>query len=197
MLVVKLGGSLAETGRLQAIIDIVAHATLPVVIVPGGGPFADAVRTIQPQLQIPDALAHKLALLSMHQMGLVIASRHARFRPCLTLDAMGEALALGAIPVWLPIALQYDDATLPADWTVTSDALAARLAERMGGGARVALVKSCVIARGATLDQLAADGIVDRVFSLVVRRAGLDWHVFGTGDEGELVRRIGQSFMIP
>ena len=61
MLVVKLGGSLAETGRLQAIIDIVAHATLPVVIVPGGGPFADAVRTIQPQLQIPDALAHKLS----------------------------------------------------------------------------------------------------------------------------------------
>lgn len=195
-LVLKLGGSLAETGRLTGIIDIVTRATRPVVVVPGGGPFADAVRTIQPKLNVSDKLAHRLALLSMHQMGLVIASRHARFAPVKDLNDMADALVHGAIPVWLPITLQYDDDTLPADWTATSDALAARLAERMGGpaaGISLALVKSCLVAPGDTLASMTAAGIVDPVVSGIVTRAQLSCRVYGAGDEAQLAQHLAST----
>ena len=98
----------------------------------------------------------------------------------------------GAIPVWLPYALQHDDDTLPAGWTATSDALAARLAERMGG-ASVALVTSCVVTEGATLEDMTIEGIVDPVFAKVVMRARLSWAVYGAGDEGRLADRLGSS----
>lgn len=193
MHVVKLGGSLVESGRLGAILDIVALATQRVVIVPGGGPFADAVRDLQPRLRLADPLCHRLALLAMHQMGLVMAAKNARLKPCQTLDAMADAHQAGAIPVWLPITLQYTDDTLPADWTVTSDALAARLAERLGHGASVALVKSCAVTQPTTLDRLSTQGITDRVFATVVRRANLRWHVFGLGDEAALAVYLGPT----
>jgi len=189
VLVLKLGGSLAESGRLAATLAIAARANRPVVIVPGGGPFADTVRQLQPEWALSDALAHKLALLAMHQMGLVIASHHTRFKPCQTLEAIRDAVAQGIIAVWLPITLQYTDHTLPADWTVTSDALAARLAERLGD-AEVALVKSCVVPDGASLARLAAEGITDPAFADVVSRAGLSWHVYGAGSEPDLAQRL-------
>ena len=184
-LVLKLGGSLAESGRLHAILDLVAGAQLPVVVVPGGGPFADAVRAIQPQLQLSDHDAHGLALLAMHQIGLVIIRRHARFAPVASLDEITSALAAAKIPVWNPFALQHDDTTIPADWTVTSDALAARLAERLGR-AHVALLKSCAIPPDATLAALTSAGFVDPVFAKIVTRAGLTWRAFGAGDENRL-----------
>ena len=151
---------------------------------------ANAVRAAQPQLQLTDALAHRCALLAMHQMGLVIAARHPRFVLAGTLEDIAAALVTGAIPVWLPFALQHDDPALPADWTATSDALAARLAERMGG-ASVALVKSCAVAERATLADVTAGGIVDPVFGEVVARARLSWVVYGAGDEGRLADRLG------
>jgi 5-(aminomethyl)-3-furanmethanol phosphate kinase len=189
-LILKLGGSLAETGRLSSLLELVKTTNRPVVIVPGGGPFADSIRTLQPAMTLPVALAHRLALLAMHQMGLVIASHDARLMPCETLVEINAALAAHHIPVWMPFALQSNDETLPADWTTTSDALAARLAERLGG-ATVALVKSCPIPGDATLASLAESGITDPVFHQVVTRANLPWAVFGAGDEAEMREWLG------
>jgi 5-(aminomethyl)-3-furanmethanol phosphate kinase len=170
---------------MTATLDLVLAANRPVIIVPGGGPFADSIRTLQPEMKLPVALAHRLALLAMHQMGLVIASHDARFMPCETLAEINDALEAQCIPVWLPFALQSNDDTLPADWTATSDALAARLAERLGG-APVALIKSCKVAPDATLADLAAQGITDPVFPTIVTRANLLWAVFGAGDKAEM-----------
>ncbi|MGZ5851302.1 MAG: amino acid kinase family protein, partial [Hyphomicrobium sp.] len=61
MTVIKLGGSVAESGRLAAIVLIVAATRVPVVVVPGGGTFADAVRVAQAELGFGDAVAHHMA----------------------------------------------------------------------------------------------------------------------------------------
>ena len=45
-IVVKLGGSHAFATHLRAWLDALAQAGGNVVVVPGGGPFADAVRTV-------------------------------------------------------------------------------------------------------------------------------------------------------
>jgi 5-(aminomethyl)-3-furanmethanol phosphate kinase len=169
-LVLKLGGSLAESRRLTGLAEIVAGCRAPVVVVPGGGPFADGVRAAQAPLGL--------------------AARHPRFVTAETLEEIARVLVAGAIPVWLPFALQHADDAVPADWTATSDALAARLAERMGCGA-VALVKSCAVPAGETLTGLTASGIVDPVFGQIVTRARLSWTLYGAGDEGALAQRLG------
>jgi len=183
--VVKLGGSLVESKRLAAILDLVGQARTPLVIVPGGGAFADAVRAAQAEHGFPDADAHRMALLAMHQTGMMMAALQPRLRLVETLAGI-KRLARGArIPVWLPLKLVARDGRIPADWSTTSDGLAARLAERLGR-VPVVLVKSCRIQKRATLATLARDGVIDPTFAAIIERARLDWRVLGPGDEDEL-----------
>jgi 5-(aminomethyl)-3-furanmethanol phosphate kinase len=183
--VVKLGGSLSESRRLAAILPVVAGARAPVVVVPGGGTFADAVRVAQADLGFNDAIAHRMAILAMHQTAHMLAGLEPRLVPVETLAAIRRTLADGGIPVWLPWKLCARDKSIPADWSITSDGLAARLAERLGG-APVVLVKSCAGACDATLDRLARAGTVDPTFVTIVERARLSWRVLGAGEEAEL-----------
>jgi 5-(aminomethyl)-3-furanmethanol phosphate kinase len=187
--VVKLGGSLAESMRLASILDIVGRARAPVVIVPGGGAFADAVRRAQADFEFSDEDAHRMALLAMHQSGLMLASLHPRLAPIETLAGLRKELDAGRIPVWLPYKMSQRDKRVSADWSTTSDGLAARLAERLGG-ATVVLVKSCRILPGSAMVSLVFEGIVDPTFAAIVDRADLAWHVVGAGDEVQLAALI-------
>ena len=45
----------------------------PVLVVPGGGPFADAVRALDAQVGLGDDVAHALALRAMDQLGVLLA----------------------------------------------------------------------------------------------------------------------------
>jgi len=183
--VIKLGGSLSESGRLPSILRLLASARVTVAVVPGGGSFADAVRVAQADLGFSDAIAHRMAILAMHQTAHMLAALEPRLVPVETMAGIKRELSGGRIPVWLPWKLSEHDTTIPADWSVTSDGLAARLAERLGG-APVVLLKSCTIPHPATLDRLVHAGTVDPTFVTIVERARLIWRVLGAGDEKEL-----------
>lgn len=183
-LVLKAGGSLAETGRLPQMLSIIASARVPVAVVPGGGPFADSIRALQPEMKFSEAVAHRLAMLGMHQMGELIAAHHPRFEIAQTLDDISERLARGRIPVWAPLRMIADDGTVPAVWGATSDTLAARLAELLG--ARLLLLKSVDIDAQASLEDLARDGVVDPVIASIVARGGLSWSIFGPSGDASL-----------
>ena len=180
-LVLKIGGSVAESGRLQKILAIVRRARRPVVVVPGGGPFADAVREMQDALGFSDEAAHDMALQALHQMSDVFCALEPRLVPEETLLGIAAAWRRQRIPVWRPAAMCAGDRAIPRDWTVTSDGLAARLAERLGN-VEVMLVKSCRVRAAASAGMLARQGIVDPVFPEIVARAGLRWRVIGGGD---------------
>lgn len=186
---IKLGGSLAESGQLAAIVPIVAGARVPVVVVPGGGTFAEAVRVAQADLGFSDAVAHHMAILAMHQTGYMLAGLNKRFAPVDSMGGIRRSLAEGGIPVWLPWKLSEHDETIPADWSVTSDGLAARLAERLQR-APVVLVKSCTLPTAKALDRLVLAGAVDPTFVAIVERAELPWRVLGPGDEADLARLL-------
>jgi aspartokinase-like uncharacterized kinase len=188
-IVVKLGGSLAETGRLKSMLSLVAKAERPAVIVPGGGPYADAVRGAQDTLGFSDEAAHDMAILAMNQMGLAMASLDDRLVGAETLTAIRQALKKNRIAVWLPAKLCQSDNTIPRDWSITSDGLAARLAERLGG-AHVVLVKSCTVTASATAEALGRKGIVDEAFAGIVARAHLSWQIVGPGQEGTLAELL-------
>jgi aspartokinase-like uncharacterized kinase len=188
-LVIKVGGSLAETGRLEAALATIRAARVPVVVVPGGGPFADSIRALQKTMNFSDAVGHRLAMLGMHQMaefmmsvqeGLVIVERSAD---------IFDALDRGATPVWVPLRMIADDASVPAIWSATSDTLAARLAELLG--AKLILLKSVDVEPAASAEELARRGVVDMEFPKIVARGGLSWRIFGPRDGRDFAAAIG------
>jgi len=184
-LVLKLGGSLAESGRLRAALALVKRARRPVVVVPGGGPFADAVREMQAALRFSDEIAHDMALLAMHQMAEAMIALEPRLVAADTLVGMARAWRRGRIPVWLPTKLCAGDRRIPRDWSITSDGLAARLAERLGD-VELVVLKSRKVSSNASAKALARRGIVDPVFPVIVERAGLPWRVLGPDESAAL-----------
>lgn len=181
-LVVKIGGSLSETGRLSAVLKLASAAPRPVVIVPGGGAFADAVRADQARKGFSDAEAHRLAILAMHDMAAHFMSLQPGFAGVERVADFHAAWRRGRVPIWLPARMCLRDATIPQDWSITSDGLAARLAEQLGR-LPVVLVKSVRVARSAAARTLAARGIVDPAFAAITRRSGLRWSIAGPGEE--------------
>ncbi|OYW52413.1 MAG: hypothetical protein B7Y80_18450 [Hyphomicrobium sp. 32-62-53] len=192
LLILKLGGSLLESGRLTAVLDIVAKRKRPVIVVPGGGKFADQIRQSQAQTGFDDASAHRLALFAMHQMANVICTRSPHFAPAATKEEFGLAGVNGLVPVWLPSTMAGADETIPKSWDMTSDSLAAWLAAETGAK-DVALVKTCAIYPQASLESLAQAAIVDPLFQTYVERAGLTWSVIGDGDDARLTRLVQPS----
>jgi aspartokinase-like uncharacterized kinase len=192
ILVVKIGGSLAETGRLKSALDAIASAKRPVVVVPGGGEFAQKVRDLQNALRFDDKSAHRLAMLGMHQMAEMYFTLDPRFAAADSLGGIQRQLAVGLTPVWMPLQMCQTDPEIPTDWSITSDGLAARLAERMGGAA-VVLLKSVDVAPNGAAADLAREGVVDTVFPDIVARAKLDWRIFGPSDDAALAALLAAA----
>jgi dihydroneopterin aldolase len=135
----------------------------PLILVPGGGPFADGVRKAQSAIGFDDAAAHRMALLAMEQFAIALAAHSSAFVLARSRDEMDGALAAGRIPIWLPSHMALDARDLPASWDVTSDSLAAWLAGTYGAR-RLLLIKSCDLMPPVSARELAEEQIVDPLF---------------------------------
>ena len=164
MQVVKLGGSLLHDPLLPAWLSRLAtQGAGQVVIVPGGGPFADAARTLQKEWRVNELCAHNMAVLGMAQCAHLLHGIEPRLALADSEAGLRARLAEGRAAIWLPLTLQRDAPDALTNWDVTSDSLAAWLALRLGARG-VVLVKSCPVPAQATPAELAAAGIVDRAF---------------------------------
>jgi len=178
MWVVKLGGSLARSPRLQDWLAVLAeHGAGRMVIVPGGGPFADLVRAEQARVGFRDGTAHPMAILAMEQFGFMLESLHSSLCVAATEMEIRAALSNGCVPVWLAYPMVVRDATLPRDWSVTADSLALWLAMQLKADALL-LVKSVALPERSTdISCLSADGAVDIHFPTLARRyaGAINW----------------------
>jgi aspartokinase-like uncharacterized kinase len=170
---VKLGGSLWDSAALRPWLSrLAAERRTRLVIVPGGGPFADAVRRAQPLLGTSDAAAHRMAILAMEQYAHALLDLEPGLAPAVSRNAILNAE--GPV-VWLPAAMAMQ-ADLPESWDATSDSIAAWLADEIGAD-RLVLVKSAALPAGeSSVEALVRDGIVDPV--LPRRMIGLSAGVF-------------------
>ena len=163
IIVVKLGGSLTGSRHLVDWVGALASCGGRSVVVPGGGPFADAVRQAQAKIGFSDAAAHHLALLAMEQFGWALASLNPNFRVADSAIAIGSALRAGNVPIWSPVKMVLDCREIPPSWDVTSDSLAAWLAGQIGAR-QIVLVKHGALGSPLSAADLAARGIVDQAF---------------------------------
>lgn len=182
--VLKLGGSLACSPLLKHWVEALDASAGRLVVVPGGGPFADEVRAMQRLWAFDDSTAHRLALVAMEQYGVMLSALGRNLRPVASRTAIACALRDGVVPVWLPTQMALGCRDIAESWEVTSDSLAAWLAGRLAATCLV-LVKSVAVAPHSTAHDLARQGIVDPALPGFLARAGAECRCVLATDYGE------------
>ena len=186
--VVKLGGSYAFSLELPAWLEALATCAGRVVVVPGGGPFADAVRDAQAKMRFGEAAAHRMALMAMEQFGSAMTSLGPGYVMAPSVGAIVDAARAHQVPVWSPLPMALEAADLPASWDVTADSLAAWLAARLGSR-RVLFVKQ-IVPPTSSLDALMAQGVLDRFLPHLLSERAVEAYIVGPGDHATTAAAI-------
>lgn len=187
--VVKLGGSLGKGPHLRAWLEALRHH--PLVIVPGGGVFADAVRQADRQWQFSDALAHRLAIESMGLYGRMLQGMCEALVPARTLTDLRKGLSNRLPQIWCPEAEEVMRLGPQASWSVTSDTLSLWLAQQLGCE-QVLLIKSRDVERPTVrLETLTSIGLVDPAFAQTLRQHALAVWLAGPSDADLLEQGLG------
>ena len=172
--VVKVGGSLGHGASLPELgarlVELGRSHRL--LVVPGGGAFADVVREHDARFGLRPSTAHWMAVLAMDQYGHLLADLAPGCALVRTLDEAHAYLAGGGVAVLLPSEPLRGADALPHSWSVTSDSIAAWLTGRVGarllvllkdrhGMAWLASAASSAPAGAMTVVELAASSAVD------------------------------------
>ena len=189
---VKVGGGLLRDEGLDGLGRACAEATeiaarRPVLVVPGGGPFADAVRTVDTQVGLDDATAHALALRAMDQLGVLLR----RLLPAPEL--LAELVAPRGLALLQAAPAFAGRPDVPASWTVTSDSLAVLAAAAIGADEAV-LLKSVdgVLGRWPSGDPALAALTADELCALQASGGGRAVDVYLP----DAVRRTGVAVVV-
>jgi dihydroneopterin aldolase len=194
--VVKLGGSYAFSRALKNWIDAVAACAGRVVLVPGGGPFAETVRAAQRKLGFDDRAAHEMALLAMEQYGCALVNLGKGLKLAASAAAIQRVLRAGGVPVWSATAMVRAAEDIPCSWEVTSDSLAAWLAGRIGAS-RVLLVKHFEPQAGRLrAADLVEEGIVDPAFPRFLRASGAQAFIAGPAGHASAASALRNGGMV-
>jgi 5-(aminomethyl)-3-furanmethanol phosphate kinase len=141
--VLKVGGSLSKGPDLVSLCREIDRlgARRRLLVVPGGGAFADQVRDHDRRYGLSATTAHRMALLAMDQYGCLLGDLLPGASLVVDLLSAGLVLSDGRVPILLPAALLNQADPLPHSWEVTSDTIAAWIAQ-LSGAPRLILLKS-------------------------------------------------------
>jgi aspartokinase-like uncharacterized kinase len=129
--VIKVGGSLTATPAvLDQVCRAIGHAAREqrILVVPGGGPFADVVREFDRSVGLSPDAAHWMAILAMDQYAHVLAERIPGAVLVEEPGAILESMRPGSVAVLAPSRWMRSADVLPHAWDVTSDSIAAFVA---------------------------------------------------------------------
>ncbi len=169
IVVVKVGGSLLDwpelPARLQGFLE--NHRDDRVVLVVGGGRFADTLRDLDKTHGLGEEYSHLLALRILDVTARLLEALIPGTKATGRTSDLEPIWATRHIPILAPRRfLESDDGStnpLPHNWSTTTDSIAARLA-RWLGARQLVLLKSAEIPSGLTLGQAAETGLVDPEF---------------------------------
>ncbi len=168
-MVVKVGGSLCDVPELGRLLRqwLDAQSAKRVLFIAGGGAAADLVRQVDGLDELGEECSHWLALRALQFTAHLLA---ARLPGGMVIDNIADrhsAWLRGQIPILdmhtFAVADEARPGHLPHCWTVTSDALAFRVAQ-VAGLRKLVLLKSCDVPAdgpwGKAVDPAFADLLV-------------------------------------
>lgn len=100
-----------------------------IILVPGGGPFADQVRAADQTYLLKSSHSHAMALLAMQQFACLLSSLDNCFQSVSAIDEIHMSNCNHII--WLPYDTVMQQCDYPQNWQTTSDSLACWLAEKL------------------------------------------------------------------
>jgi aspartokinase-like uncharacterized kinase len=142
--VVKIGGALsAIPAALDRVCTAVGQAgrSHRILVVPGGGPFAETVRQFEHAVGLSSDAAHWMAVLGMDQYAHVLAERIPGAVLVEEPGSVCQATIPTGVAVLAPSRWMRSADVLPHSWEVTSDSIAAFVAGAMDA-ARLVLIKT-------------------------------------------------------
>ena len=154
LLVVKVGGSLSL--NIREIIPALRASPRTLLIVPGGGQFADAIR----RMAVDDDAAHWMAIAAMEQYGWMLASYGLPTTDILANPKMTS--------VFLPYSTMRQSDPLLHSWNVTSDTIAAWVAKTLCTDLLILKSVDGIMARGILQDHLTGPVDSDSVDSCFI-----------------------------
>jgi aspartokinase-like uncharacterized kinase len=177
MKVIKLGGSLFRTPELRQWLELLVKASHNevVVVVPGGGPFADEVRHAQRLHSFSDSSAHHMALLAMAQFGLLIADLAPKSQLFYFHEHSVDSLTPG-LHVWLPDRQLLTRDDIPHSWDISSDSLALWLSQQLNADELVMIKRSTVVS--SRIQALIQHGVLDKGFTSLYSRQPVSTRLF-------------------
>ncbi len=203
--IVKVGGSLLDwagfpeclTGFLKILRE--REPALQPVLLGGGGPFADVVRHLDRVHHLGEVASHRLAIRSMDLLADVLGRLFPDARILDRLEDFDHALSKEfaiLVPSRILDAMESTDPDpLPCCWDVTSDSIAAWIADRLDARSLI-LLKSASIAEGSTREDAARLGRVDPFFPIASR--GIDRVEYvNLRDPGARAIELGRSRSAP
>jgi aspartokinase-like uncharacterized kinase len=168
--VCKLGGSLLDWEGLPGALAWIERQWpgQPLVLVVGGGQTADLVRHWDRLFHLGEERAHWLALESLALNESLATELWPRLRPARN-RAQVEAAHRDGVPALICASCfvrwgeRQAAPPLPHTWQVTTDSIAAWVAQLVDAGELV-LAKSVDLPAGCTVTEAAAQGLVDEYF---------------------------------
>ncbi|MDD5189387.1 MAG: uridylate kinase [Methanoregula sp.] len=184
-IVVKVGGSLLS--RVHRIVPVLCASPRPLLLVPGGGIFADAVR----QAGVNDDAAHWMAIAAMEQYGWMLASQGVETTDQLALPKPTTVL--------LPYRVLRVRDPLPHTWQVTSDTIAAWVAHTLGTELLVLKSVDGIRIDGVLVPEITAPlttDVVDPCFIAYVLKNRVRAMILN-GTDTDRLRRYLQGAVVP
>ncbi len=176
--VLKLGGSLEQSA--QAIIDILREQSPPILIVPGGGRYADEVR----RAKLPEKISHWMAIAAMDMFGWQLSS--------FGVEVTGKLEIPQKPGILLPYSIMRATDPLPHSWDITSDTIAAWTAHQLGVDLIMAKSVDGIRDRGLLMDEIHSHietDVVDPCFIRYVVSHGIPTFVVN-GKRPERIRTL-------
>jgi aspartokinase-like uncharacterized kinase len=173
--IIKLGGSLLDWDQLQPALTRWLGDQPPAknVLLAGGGRLADQVRYYDQLHNLDPTTTHLAAAMTMSATARLVAALLGGLQVVTKVDQLRAASpAHGCVVFDAYCFLANEEAcaagdSLPCGWEVTSDSIAARLAE-VTRASELVLLKSALPPRGATWPDVVREGLVDRYFPTAV-----------------------------
>ncbi len=194
--VVKIGGSLQGSSFLEGVCEVLDNVSEDhrLVIVPGGGRFADLVRELQEEHGLSDDVAHEMAIKGMGVYGLGISELSSEF----LLTKYWDIARKGG-NIFLPLEAVKRSDDLEASWRVTSDSIAAWLCQELGFDNLILVKRVDGIHDDGLLSQLSVEelesldqDVVDPEFSKILKNGEIKcWIV--NGEYPQRIEKILQN----